>query len=128
MRPTKFGPKRCPDTYSRPAHWDRRAACREADPGLFFPEGTAEEVRDRTAAAKEICRVCSVSGACQIEALERREQYGVWGGLDEEERRSILRLAAKRAAERAAERAKAEEVEEAADACAPTTPPTAAAA
>ncbi|MFG2404195.1 WhiB family transcriptional regulator [Streptomyces brevispora] len=111
-RPTHYGPHRSPDTLARRAHWDQRAACRYADPALFFPEGLEAEVVSKTAHAKAICRRCPVSGNCQIEALERREPFGVWGGLDLHERKAILRRAAQLAAARAAE------AREAADVCA----------
>ncbi|MEU0275971.1 WhiB family transcriptional regulator [Streptomyces sp. NPDC006307] len=114
-RPTHYGPHRAPDNLARPVHWDRRALCRDQDPDIWFPEGTETDVLADTALAKEICGRCPVSGSCQIEALERREPYGVWGGLDEHERREILR----RAAEQAAARFKEEAAKEAADAQAP---------
>ncbi|GGW99566.1 WhiB family transcriptional regulator [Streptomyces chryseus] len=115
-RPTHYGPHRFPDTIARPAHWDRRAACRNEDPRIFFPEGTEADVIATTALAKEICHRCPVSGNCQIDALERREPFGVWGGLDEHERRDILHRAAEQAALRFKEEAAAKE---AADASAP---------
>ncbi|MEU9033831.1 WhiB family transcriptional regulator [Streptomyces sp. NPDC048352] len=115
-RPTHYGPHRAPDTVARPTHWDRRAACRHEDPTVFFPEGSEADVIAMTAMAKEICRTCPVSGRCQIEALERREPFGVWGGLDEHERAEILRRAAEHAAARFKEEAAAKE---AADAQAP---------
>ncbi|MEW2631595.1 WhiB family transcriptional regulator [Streptomyces sp. NPDC048389] len=117
-RPTHYGPKRFPDNLARPAHWDQRAACREENPVIFFPEGSESDVLAMTALAKEICHRCPVSGNCQIDSLERREPYGVWGGLDEHERRDVLRRAAEQAAARHKEEAAARE---AADARAPAT-------
>ncbi|MFJ3274134.1 WhiB family transcriptional regulator [Streptomyces sp. NPDC086776] len=91
-RPSRYWP----DNLPRPAHWDRTAACREADPVLFFPEGDDATIALLTQEAKGYCRTCPVSTRCQIDALERAEPFGVWGGLDERERRAILRSARKR--------------------------------
>ncbi|MGO4420203.1 WhiB family transcriptional regulator [Streptomyces sp. MCAF7] len=96
-------------------HWDRGAACKKSgDPDVFFPVGEAGLVRLLTAEAKSYCQRCPVRGECLAGALERREAHGVWGGLDEDERRALLRRAAGRGA------AAAERTEEAVDASAPT--------
>jgi WhiB family redox-sensing transcriptional regulator len=68
------------------------AACRSADPGLFFGPD-AEFVtarRDRVAQARAICAGCPVRDACLAYALDTG-QYGIWGGADEDERRAMLR-------------------------------------
>ncbi|MFE9426210.1 WhiB family transcriptional regulator [Kitasatospora sp. NPDC006697] len=41
--------------------------------------------------AKAICSACPVRAACLAGALERREQFGVFGGLTADERRAVLR-------------------------------------
>jgi WhiB family redox-sensing transcriptional regulator len=66
--------------------WWGEAACREADPELFFPvaahgPGAIEIVR-----AKAVCRACPVSRLCLQYALATRQAHGVWGGLTEGER------------------------------------------
>jgi WhiB family redox-sensing transcriptional regulator len=68
------------------AAWRQRAACRGADPDIFYPvnEEQAEE-------AKSICRACDVREACLDWALRTREKDGVWGGATERERRRIIR-------------------------------------
>jgi len=55
-----------------------RAACRYADPELFFTD-------DRTEQAKSVCVGCSDAGPCLAYAL-RTGAAGVWGGTDEAER------------------------------------------
>jgi len=68
-------------------------ACRTADPDLWFGPD-AEFVtarRQREAQAKEICAGCPVRDACLAYALDTREAYGIWGGLNEDERRVLLR-------------------------------------
>jgi WhiB family redox-sensing transcriptional regulator len=39
--------------------------------------------------AKEICAECPVQIECRNYALEIREQYGIWGGMTENERRLL---------------------------------------
>lgn len=67
---------------SRPAFSDPRAACLTEDPDTWF---AADAVED----AKAVCRRCPVQWACLRHALDVREPYGVWGGLDETERREL---------------------------------------
>ena len=61
------------------------AACRNADPALFFGRESEPE-RDRgrrVAQAREVCFGCPVRVAClEIAATARRELWGVWGGVD----------------------------------------------
>ena len=74
--------------------WQWRAACRGHDENLFFPPSRferAEEKRSRERAAKDICATCPVQVECLDYALRIREPYGVWGGLNEQERRRHLR-------------------------------------
>ncbi|MEU8473715.1 WhiB family transcriptional regulator [Streptomyces hygroscopicus] len=62
--------------------WQARAECLDEDPDLFFTS---------TASAKTVCRRCPVLDQCREWALDRRIEFGVWGGLSEAERRAILR-------------------------------------
>jgi WhiB family redox-sensing transcriptional regulator len=41
--------------------------------------------------AKRICSGCTVRDECLHAALDRHESYGIWGGLNEFERRSLAR-------------------------------------
>lgn len=87
--------------------WQWRAACRGEDSGLFFaPYHTEErdERRARERKAKSICAACPVRMECLEYALRLREPYGIWGGLNELERRLLLRER-----ERARERDRAEQ-------------------
>jgi WhiB family transcriptional regulator, redox-sensing transcriptional regulator len=67
--------------------WARRAACRGADPELFYPVGTAGPAQQQVDAAKAICAHCPVQNACLDWALRVGEAHGVWGGTTPEERR-----------------------------------------
>lgn len=82
-------------TYD-PNEWRLDATCRDLDTAIFFPE-TEEDV----AVAKAFCVTCPVREACLEFALVTRQDDGVWGGLDETERRRVRRRrqeAARRAA------------------------------
>ena len=68
----------------------RDAACRDADPELFFPDGDTRSARARVKQAKLICRDCPVSATCLSWALASG-QAGIWGGLTEAERHSLHR-------------------------------------
>jgi len=75
---------RCPD-------WRDGAACRDADPELFFPDGENRYGRAQVKMAKLICRGCPVSVTCLSWALTSGQEAGIWGGLTEDERRSLRR-------------------------------------
>ena len=66
--------------------WQQAASCRDADPELFFG---ADDGDRRTALA--LCAACPVRTDGLEHALTTRENYGVWGGTDEQERKRLLR-------------------------------------
>jgi WhiB family redox-sensing transcriptional regulator len=75
-----------------PADWRRLAACRSADPELFFPVsggGWSGQVEK----AKALCGTCPVRRQCLQYAIGEDEAYGVWGGMTEDERRRVSWLA-----------------------------------
>lgn len=74
-----------PTTYD-PDDWRLDAACRDLDTAVFFGETEAE-----IAAAKAVCATCPVREACLDFALVTRQDDGVWGGMDENERRRLRR-------------------------------------
>jgi WhiB family transcriptional regulator, redox-sensing transcriptional regulator len=69
--------------------WWRSAACRTADPELFFPVSSVGPGREEVARAKEVCATCMVRRQCLQFALATRQAHGVWGGTTEDERRLI---------------------------------------
>ncbi len=71
--------------------WRAHAACRQADPRLFFPAGAAQ-----AGGAKRICAGCPVRGMCLDWALTTGRRAGVWGGLAEDERLALSRSAGRR--------------------------------
>jgi WhiB family transcriptional regulator, redox-sensing transcriptional regulator len=66
--------------------WWRSAACREADPELFFPVAPEGPGADEIARAKAVCAGCRVRRECLQYALATRQLHGVWGGTTEDER------------------------------------------
>ena len=77
--------------------WHRQAACLTVEPELFFPNGTTGEHARQAARAQRVCLACPVRVECLEFALESRQDFGVWGGLTEEERRSLRRSRQRRA-------------------------------
>ncbi len=74
--------------------WQMRAACRGADTTLFFAPSYFEKREEKDARevrAKAICARCPVRDQCLEYALRIREPHGIWGGLNEMERRQLLR-------------------------------------
>jgi WhiB family redox-sensing transcriptional regulator len=73
--------------------WQARAACRGPQAAVFFPPSYAErkdEKLSRETRAKAICADCHVRDACLDYAIRIREPHGIWGGLNESERKQIL--------------------------------------
>jgi hypothetical protein len=78
--------------------------CTGRDPDLWFsyhlgpaPVTMGKRGAERTyppssrwTTAKAICSRCPQQESCLAGSLERRELYGVWGGLDEHQRRDVL--------------------------------------
>nr|WP_272942802.1 WhiB family transcriptional regulator [Rhodococcus jostii] len=71
--------------------WQLSAACRDADPAVFFhPDNERGEPRaSRVRAAKRICLRCPVRARCLNYALDSSERHGIWGGYTEDERRTL---------------------------------------
>lgn len=60
--------------------------CRDVDPDLFYADSPAE-----TECAKRVCLSCVRRLECLQGALDRAEEWGVYGGTDPDERRAMLR-------------------------------------
>lgn len=73
--------------------WARDAACRDADPALFFAPGkeSPSQREAREWKAKAICSGCRAKPGCLDYALTTSQEDGVWGGLSEDERRRLMR-------------------------------------
>ncbi|GAB2677550.1 WhiB family transcriptional regulator [Thalassiella azotivora] len=71
--------------------WMVDALCRQANPEAFYPEGPPLVRRVVAADAKAICAACPVRAECLDHALATGERWGIWGGLDEDERAALTR-------------------------------------
>ncbi|WP_275936249.1 WhiB family transcriptional regulator [Sinosporangium album] len=72
----------------RDTYWMRHAACRDVDPEIFFPIGSAP-TRSQLALARHVCARCPVSALCLNYALDTGQTAGVWAGTTEQERRAL---------------------------------------
>ena len=84
MKGTAYGLDRGPEV-----DWRQRAACRDADPELFYGDTAIEK---RMAAL--VCSDCpiEVKRACLAESLDLQDWHGVRGGRTGEERRYFHRM------------------------------------
>ncbi len=73
-----------PATEAR-SEWVSKARCRSTDPDALFVGGAAQKK------AAVICRHCPVIAECRADALDNREEFGVWGGMTERQRRELLK-------------------------------------
>ena len=64
--------------------WHEKAACRGADPDLFFP--SEEGGKAQAWKAKAICAGCPVRAECLDHAVRHGEHWGIWGGTAPGER------------------------------------------
>ena len=73
--------------------WQVKAACRGPQAAVFFPPSYFErkdEKHEREERAKAICATCAVREPCLEYAIKIREPHGIWGGLNELERKHLL--------------------------------------
>jgi WhiB family redox-sensing transcriptional regulator len=72
--------------------WQAKAACRGPQAAVFFPPPQFERKADRIERerrAKAICAGCPVETDCLSYSIQIGESHGIWGGLNESERRSL---------------------------------------
>ena len=72
-------------------NWRDDAACRHADPDLFFPVGETGPALHQVEEAKRICQACPARTPCLAWALNHNVASGIWGATTEEERHAIRR-------------------------------------
>ena len=69
--------------------WRSLAACRSADPELFFPISLPGSCASDVAKAKAICAKCDVRAHCLSTALALGHVHGIWGVTTEEDRERL---------------------------------------
>lgn len=80
-------------TWDHDLNWQSAARCRNSDATVFFAPThleTKDERVQREGRAKAICSECGVRRACLDFAIVTRESHGIWGGLNEIERRHAV--------------------------------------
>lgn len=74
--------------------WQAKASCRAPQAAaVFFPPSHSERKDERLSrerAAKQICKACPVRKPCLDYAVRIREPHGIWGGLNEMERKQLI--------------------------------------
>jgi WhiB family transcriptional regulator, redox-sensing transcriptional regulator len=75
-------------------NWQEKALCRNTDPDLFFYADLekGEDKQKRIKAAIAICGNCPVIYQCRQFALDTKQDYGIWGGLTQEELAKLRRV------------------------------------
>jgi WhiB family redox-sensing transcriptional regulator len=85
------GTRTAPRSRRSARDWRDDAACRDVDPELFFPDGTAGPARLQAEQARRVCQSCPVQQPCLCFALRHSLGFGIWGGTTGESRRFIAR-------------------------------------
>lgn len=67
-----------------PINWGL-ASCASADPDGFFPHFHANH-----GIQKKVCGGCEIKNECLEYSLDAEEEFGVWGGVGEVERRRMI--------------------------------------
>ena len=76
-----------PEPYDPPGWWVLLAACKPGsgvDPEVFYPEDPRDQVALQR--ARRICAECPVWSECREYAIRREEGYGIWGGMNYDQR------------------------------------------
>lgn len=72
--------------------WRSDAVCSsEGSASLFFPVGVTGSAEVQIHEAKNVCTDCPVKSECLTFAITTNQEYGIWGGTSEEERRVLRR-------------------------------------
>jgi len=77
--------------------WVYDAKCRGVDTELFYPPRDKDQYAAIADQAKAICQgtdgrpPCPVRRECLVDAIERDELHGIWGGLSHRERNAMVR-------------------------------------
>ena len=65
--------------------WHSRGLCVGADPEVFFPSHG-----DPGTGARRVCAACRVRNEC-LSYATAADEFGIWGALDQQERRNLKR-------------------------------------
>ena len=75
-----------------PREWSRDASCAQTGPDdfLWFGDRDSTSYTD----ARRICHSCPVRRECLVDALERDDKWGMYGGLTPRQRQALKRRGA----------------------------------
>jgi WhiB family redox-sensing transcriptional regulator len=79
------------ESHMNAPSWREQAACRGAAQEVFFPSRPGKAIVD-VEDAKRVCATCPVQPQCLEFALLTRQDFGVWGGTTEQERRVLRKV------------------------------------
>lgn len=87
-----FGAPQAADTS-----WMLQGSCATEDPELFFPVGDGPAAQAQIAQARAVCAGCPMLARCLEYGMT--QEFGVWGGTSEAERRRLRQQSARETAE-----------------------------
>lgn len=76
----------CEEGGSSLLDWQTKAKCKGKSASVFYPQRGVP-----SASAVAMCRSCEVRVECLEYAISNNEEFGIWGGLSERERRKLQR-------------------------------------
>jgi WhiB family redox-sensing transcriptional regulator len=92
-KPTRLRPIVMPGAVTLAlGEWHGRGLCVGEDPDVSFPSRG-----DPGTKARLICGICPVRDDC-LEYSTEADEYGIWGGLDQDERQNLRRRQRRQAA------------------------------
>jgi WhiB family transcriptional regulator, redox-sensing transcriptional regulator len=77
--------------FIRSDSWLDDAGCTTVPVEVFYGTDDMPLTHREKEQAKYICSTCPVQPDCLAHSLKTRENWGIWGGLDERERRALLK-------------------------------------
>ncbi len=84
--------QKLPKPLSENYEWQYEGSCNNYDPEIFYLPYNIRmsQKREYISRAKAICAECPVAEQCREFALTTEQEFGIWGGLSEDERRKVL--------------------------------------
>lgn len=79
------------DLNRKKRRWKKRGNCASLSPKDMFPV----KAERQTEVANKICKGCSTQVDCLYFAITSKEEFGVWGGMTEQQRKTIHKSLAK---------------------------------
>lgn len=71
---------------------NNQPACKDKTEMFYVDEGpiSSKSVRLAIAKAVAICNKCPVQDLCLVQAINNKEEYGIWGGFTSKERKEYF--------------------------------------